>query len=69
MRNYSKHFPSQTMKSPRCWSVVLLVLALQDVVSGMIMGDLASGWHYMVKGISYRELQPTRSPRQVIGSR
>ena len=70
MRNYSKHFPSQQkMNTLRSWSVVFLAVLLQEVVSGMIMGDLADGWHYMVRGLSYRELQPTRSPRQVIGSR
>ena len=49
--------------------VVLLLLILQDVVSAVIMGDLRDGWHYLVTGISLRDLRPTRMPRQIIGSR
>lgn len=49
--------------------VVLLLLMLQNAVSAVIMGDLSDGWHYLVTGISYRDLQPTRTPRQIIGSR
>merc|ERR1711874_277427 len=41
---------------------------LQNVVSGIIMGDLDNGWHYLVTGLSYRDVRPTRTPRQVIGS-
>ena len=50
-------------------SVVLLVLLLQNLVAAVIMGDLRDGWHYLVTGISVRDLQPTRMPRQIIGSR
>ena len=50
-------------------SVVLLLLILQNLVAAMIRGDLRDGWHYLVTGISARDLQPTRMPRQIIGSR
>ena len=49
--------------------VVLVLLMLQNVVTGVIMGDLSDGWHYLVTGLSYRDLRPTRMPRQIIGSR
>ena len=49
--------------------VVLLLLILESRVEAMIMGDLGSGWHYLVRELSFRDLQPTRMPRQIIGSR
>ena len=51
---------------------VMLVLTLGvsvTRVTGNIRGDLGDGWHYLVKGVGLRDLQPTRSPRQIIGSR
>ena len=50
-------------------SVVLVLLMLQNTVTAVIMGDLRDGWHYLVTELSYRDLQPTRAPRQIIGSR
>ena len=51
---------------------VMLVLTLGvsvTRVTGNIRGDLGEGWHYLAKGVGLRDLQPTRSPRQIIGSR
>ena len=70
MRKYSIYFLFlQNMKCAAAGSVVLLLLILQNVVAAVIMGDLRSGWHYLVTEISARDLQPTRMPRQIIGSR
>ena len=52
--------------------MMLLLLTLGMSVTrvvGNIRGDLADGWHYLAKGVGLRDLQPTRSPRQIIGSR
>ena len=52
--------------------MMLLVLSLGvwvTRVAGNIRGDLGEGWHYLAKGVSLRDLRPTRSPRQIIGSR
>lgn len=52
--------------------MMLVVLALGMSVTrveGNIRGYLGEGWHYLVKGVGLRDLQPTRSPRQIIGSR
>lgn len=52
--------------------MLLLLLTLMMLVTrvvGNIRGDLGDGWHYLAKGVGLRDLQPTRSPRQIIGSR
>ena len=49
--------------------VVLLVFQMSFWVSGEISGDLGLGWHFVVKDISLKDLEPTRTPRQIIGSR
>ena len=70
MRNISYFLFLQKMKLwVQSQLVVLVVLMVQNTVSGAIMGDLSNGWHYLVTGISARDLQPTRTPRQIIGSR
>ena len=52
-------------------SHILLLLTLGSVkmVAANIRGDLGEGWHYFVRGVALRDIQPTRSPRQIIGSR
>ena len=49
--------------------LLLTLMMLVTRVAGNIRGDLGDGWHYLAKGVGLRDLQPTRSPRQIIGSR
>ena len=56
---------------PLAMSHILLLLTLGSVkmVAANIRGDLGEGWHYFVRGVALRDIQPTRGPRQIIGSR
>ena len=38
-------------------------------IQAEISGDLGLGWHFVAKDISLKDLEPTRMPRQIIGSR
>ena len=52
--------------------VVLAVVAvLLGAAEARIAGSLGEGWHYLAPGLQLADLlpPPTRSPRQIIGSR
>ena len=51
--------------------VIQLMMMMQKsvTVTGMIMGDIGEGWHYIVRGLKMADIEPTRMPRQIIGSR
>ena len=75
---YSKLAPSYNksfiLEMKRSKFLVLLILLVNKTVRGLILGELGEGWHYMVRGLNWKDLQnnqdiPTRSPRQIIGSR
>ena len=57
--------------------ISLLITLMTVNVEGLIMGDLGQGWHYLIKDLRLQDVQPqsrrapepTRTPRQIIGSR
>ena len=52
--------------------LVMIMMMKTVAVEGLIMGDLGDGWHYLIRNLRKQDLSPmtpTRSPRQIIGSR
>ena len=47
----------------------MMMMQKSVTVTGMIMGDIGEGWHYIVRGLKMADIEPTRMPRQIIGSR